>query len=253
MNAEQTLRSLEADASLIPDRFQGWWKNYLHRHHHYYLDVLSFLNEQDKQGKILEVGSVPGHFTVLLKLLGYDVLGVDIDPKRVAPLWQKYDLTVEKVDIEQQPLPFPANSFSVVLFSEILEHLRMNPLYALKELHRVLAPGGRLILGTPNITVLHRFHFLLGKGYQGNPVEEFKKLDSLGHMGHIRLYTLDEVESFLKHTGFQVASHAYKGPIKTESMSEKLIALLAPKKERLRNFLHVIARKDGAYTTSPAH
>ena len=53
-------------------------------HWYRYLDTLSFLDPNIyKQKKILDVGSFPGHFIVLLYKLGYNVYGIDIDPKRV--------------------------------------------------------------------------------------------------------------------------------------------------------------------------
>jgi len=198
MEAEKILQSLEDDVELVPIKIKDWWLNYLHLHRQYYLDTLSFLNSNDKGGGILEVGSVPGHFTVLLKSLGYNVRGVDIDPTRVKQIWGKYNIPVDKVDIEKEALPFPSDMFDIVLFSEILEHLRLNPLHALREVYRVLKPTGHIILSTPNITPMHRLYFLFGKSYQGNPVEEFEKLEWLGHMGHIRLYSFEEVKEFLQ-------------------------------------------------------
>ena len=46
-------------------------------------------------------------------------------------------------------LPFPDASFSCVLSSEVIEHVpKESPM--LDELCRVLKPGGRLVLGTPD-------------------------------------------------------------------------------------------------------
>src|SRR5207248_3573290 len=58
-----------------------------------------------------------------------------------------------------RPLPYSPSSFDLVILSEVAEHLpTIVPL--VPEIGRVLAPGGHLILSTPNIARLHsRFHF----------------------------------------------------------------------------------------------
>jgi SAM-dependent methyltransferase len=70
--------------------------------------------------------------------------GVSIDPD--------VDLT--------RPLPYPDGGFDVVVLCEVAEHLPTEiPVVA--EIGRVLAPGGHLVLSTPNVARLHsRWHFL---------------------------------------------------------------------------------------------
>ncbi|MHA1583164.1 MAG: class I SAM-dependent methyltransferase [Candidatus Baldrarchaeia archaeon] len=240
MNADIILRSLKKDVSLIDESIQDWWLNYLHEHFNRYLETLSVLFKLGLHGKILDVGSVPGHFTVLLKRLGYNVVGVDINPKRCMKYFQKYNLKVEKVDIETEKLPFQDNSFDFVLFMEMLEHLRINPLFALREIYRVLKSPGYMVLTTPNITLPMRISFLLGKSYQGNPAEEFAKLDRIGHMGHIRLYTLHEIRQLLEFSGFKVEYFMHLGKTKG-GWKTKLLRLLYPKQREFKPYLCVIS------------
>lgn len=53
-------------------------------------------------------------------------------------------------DINQLPLPFDENSLDEILCSSILEHVEYIPL--LKDLHRILRSGGRLIIIVPHFT-----------------------------------------------------------------------------------------------------
>ncbi len=64
----------------------------------------------------------------------------------------------ERVDLTR-PLPYADAAFDLVILSEVAEHLpTFIPIVA--EIGRVLAPGGRLVLSTPNLARLHsRWHF----------------------------------------------------------------------------------------------
>lgn len=53
-------------------------------------------------------------------------------------------------NIEDLPLPFADNSFDEILAQDILEHVDYIPV--LKDLHRILAPGGRLRIRVPHYT-----------------------------------------------------------------------------------------------------
>ena len=58
-------------------------------------------------------------------------------------------------DIEKLPLPFPDNSFDEILCQDILEHVEYIPV--LKDLHRILAPGGALHIRVPHFTAKNNF------------------------------------------------------------------------------------------------
>ena len=236
------LRDLEADVSLIGKSHRAWWLKYLRTHLDIYVDVLRLVRRHVVRGRLLEIGSVPGHLTVLLKRLGYDMDAVDLDPSRMQALYVKHDIRVRPLDIETQALPFEEAAFDGVLATELLEHLRLNPLFALAEMRRVLRPGGVILLSVPNITPVHRLRFLFGRDYQGDPVEEFRKIETLGHMGHIRLYSPNDVRRFLEATGFTNVSHCYRGKVQG-GWKGKLIRLLLPGREKWRAYLFSTARK----------
>jgi SAM-dependent methyltransferase len=239
--ARGILDAMEGDASLVSERIAGWWSNYLKYHRDRYLDSLALVGPVT--GRVLEVGSVPCQFTLLLKRLGYDVAGTDLAPERVSRFLERHDLRVDKVDIETERFPFEDGSFDTVLFFEVLEHLRINPLHTLRELARVLKPGGRLILTTPNITPAQRVSFLLDRPYQGDLVEEFKKLETVGHMGHFRLYSPVDIRRLLGAVGLHIDSLGYRGELAVPNWQSKLLLLLSPRKEIFRAYIVVQAHR----------
>lgn len=66
-------------------------------------------------------------------------------------------------DFSKEPLPFEDEEVSELLANHLIEHLSFRTLpFVLKEWHRVLAPGGKLILRTPNLRFICEM-YLAGK------------------------------------------------------------------------------------------
>ncbi len=97
-------------------------------------------------GRLLDVGCGAGMLLRRMRELGWNVEGVDPDPVavgRACALGFEARLgTLESQD-------YPAAGFDAVVLSHVVEHLR-DPRGTLAECARVLAPGGRLALFTPN-------------------------------------------------------------------------------------------------------
>ena len=90
-----------------------------------------------------------------------------------------------------------------VLFCELFEHLHLNPFHTLKEIFRVLRPGGLLVLTTPNLrrveTLSRLWH---GWGTQPPVSRAFHELfPSLLYHRHNREYTADELAYYLAFQG----------------------------------------------------
>ncbi len=113
-------------------------------------------------GRILDVPAGHGAFTNELLKLGYgDIHCLDID----AESFRLKDPRVHflRHDVAD-PLPYPDGHFDYVFSIEGIEHLQ-SPWTFARELCRVLKPGGRLFLSTPNtFSVDARLKYLIG-GY----------------------------------------------------------------------------------------
>jgi len=71
------------------------------------------------------------------------------------------DVKVHVVDLNEGSLPFADASFDLVTFTEVVEHLE-NYRAIIREVHRVLKPGGVLVITTPNVLNLKsRMRFLV--------------------------------------------------------------------------------------------
>ncbi|HTB62367.1 MAG TPA: class I SAM-dependent methyltransferase [Opitutales bacterium] len=60
------------------------------------------------------------------------------------------EIKVDVADLNHEPLPYPDATFDLVTCTEVIEHLE-HYRFTLREIYRVLKPGGRLVVTTPNI------------------------------------------------------------------------------------------------------
>jgi ubiquinone/menaquinone biosynthesis C-methylase UbiE len=98
---------------------------------------------------ILDIGCGTGHLAGELMQRGYTAWGVDLSEGMVEYARQHYNPDRFRVgDIER--IPFPDNTFDAVMCLGVMEYLEKDEL-ALREMWRVLKPGGRAVITTPNI------------------------------------------------------------------------------------------------------
>lgn len=122
----------------------------------YLLDGILKLFEDEKRGVVADLGCGDGDYSEALTQMGFKVTACDLDVGR----FRYRDKIDFKVCDVTKPLPFENNSFDYVVLAEVIEHLR-NPYQVMQELSRILRPGGKMILSTPNILNLKsRIRFL---------------------------------------------------------------------------------------------
>ncbi len=217
--APESLALLDRVAERIAPDDEGlaaWCAKYTRQHRERLAGDLRLLEGVASSGaRVLEYGAVPLLMTAALAERGFDVSALDVGPERFARAIEALGLDVRRCDVETEPVPFDTGAFDVVLFNEIFEHLRINPLFTLREVLRVLRPGGQLLLSTPNLRSLRGLKNLLldGEAYAASAdvYRQYEKLETLGHMGHVREYTTKEVTQLLTRIGFEVESVVYRG------------------------------------------
>lgn len=114
------------------------------------LDRYRFAAPYCREQRVLEVGCSFGHGTKILASVASAVDAVDIYEPAVAYARQcNLNDNVQFHLVDACDLPFRAGEFDVVVTFEVIEHVE-EPQKFLLEILRVLKPGGRLILSTPN-------------------------------------------------------------------------------------------------------
>lgn len=100
-------------------------------------------------GELLEIGCGEGRGIELLTSKVNSYSAVDKIDEVVVQLSEKYkEATIIQATIP--PLPFEDNSFNSIVSFQVIEHIKDDATY-LKEIHRILKPGGRALISTPNI------------------------------------------------------------------------------------------------------
>ena len=139
-------------------------------------------------GTLLEVGCGSGRFLNRMRGLGWAVEGVEFDPVAAARIEEKYGIPVAVGSLPE--LRYAQDKYDVVAMSQVIEHVH-DPVALLKECRRVLRPGGRLVLSTPNtLSVAHR---LYGRSWRG-----------LEPPRHLHIFSPAALENVARRCGLQV-------------------------------------------------
>ena len=135
--------------------------------------------------RVLDLGCRDGALTETFSA-GNEVVGVDADREALEEA-AKLGIETHWADLDQ-PLEFPDGSFDVLVAGELLEHLR-DPERLVKEIRRVLRPGGTFVASVPNAYRLKgRLLFLLGRPPENDPT-------------HLQMFRAQEVRALL--AGFE--------------------------------------------------
>ncbi len=106
------------------------------------------LRDLPRTTPVIEVGCGDASFTTDLAGRFDGVTAIDISAGQIADNAVRFPhVTFRQHDVSQR-FPFADATFEVVWCSEVLEHL-FEPEYALREMHRILRPGGRLLVTVP--------------------------------------------------------------------------------------------------------
>jgi len=135
-------------------------------------------------GKMLDVGCGNGRYLLTMRTLGWDVQGVEFSESGVR-VCRQANLPVHHGDLESAA--FPGDSFDLITVRHVIEHIP-DPQPFMRELVRVLKPGGRLVIETPNSQALGRAW--LGGNWYANDVPR-----------HLILFSPDNLSQLARNHG----------------------------------------------------
>jgi len=164
------------------------------------MKIISLVGENKK---VLDVGCASGYIGEHLKKKGCSLVGIEID-KKCAEIAKRAYEDVIIADVEKlEAISYPEHFFDVIIFADILEHLK-NPSETLIKFKKYLKKDGAVIVSLPNIAQIKiRLRLLLGKF----DYEEIGILDRT----HLRFYTLKTAKRLLENNSYKIISVDYSG------------------------------------------
>jgi 2-polyprenyl-3-methyl-5-hydroxy-6-metoxy-1,4-benzoquinol methylase len=144
--------------------------------------------------RILDVGCGTGLNAALMRAAGHSVIGVDLSPVAIGRFREK-GLEGFVCDLEAASLPPEVAPFDLVYASEVIEHCADTDAF-LKEIHRVLKPGGQLVLSTPN-SAFWPYRIL---GILGRTPSEYQ------HSRHVRFFSKRSLRAAIESAGFEIVA-----------------------------------------------
>ena len=164
-----------------------------------------YLGRDYIQGDLLELGCGEGRGVDLLAPLANSYTALDKIQEVIDKLAAAYpDLTFQQAVFPPMDT-LPDNAFDTVVSFQVIEHIKKDKLF-LQEIHRVLKPGGRALITTPNIK----------KTLTRNP-------------WHVREYTAQQLEALAKEVFTKVTTKGITG-------NDKVWAYYEANKASVRKF-----------------
>jgi 2-polyprenyl-3-methyl-5-hydroxy-6-metoxy-1,4-benzoquinol methylase len=151
-----------------------------------------------REGRVLEVAAGSGAFAQRLVALGFTVEACDLYPEQ----FRLANVPIRFADLSER-LPYADATFEYLSCLEGVEHLE-DQFAFVRECWRVLRPGGRMVLSTPNILGLASRWRYFWTGFfplATRPMNEHQKAPV---HDHIHLITYYELRYILRTTGFVV-------------------------------------------------
>lgn len=117
--------------------------------------IVEYLDEAragiEGDARLLDIGSGGGWTLKCLELMGVadgiSFYGMDVSRRRLSEIYGRERWVLTEGDVEEG-IRYDAGSFDIVVCEQVLEHLH-DPASAMREIGRVLCPGGLLIVGVP--------------------------------------------------------------------------------------------------------
>jgi SAM-dependent methyltransferase len=149
-----------------------------------------------RTGRVLDIGCGPGLLLREFQRHGWEVQGTELNEASAAYARDKLEIPVHTGPATE--LPWPTNHFDAVVMWHVLEHLP-DARQALREVARVLRPGGVFLIGVPNF----------GSTEARMAQDKWFHLDVPRHLTH---FTRESLTAALAETGFTIKRLSFFAP-----------------------------------------
>jgi SAM-dependent methyltransferase len=162
--------------------------------------------------RVLDVGAGHGLLLSLLREFGHECHALDVQDQPTAhPDTYDMGIVFRLCNVEVDPIPYPDESFDAVVCCQVLEHFSHSHLPAMKEIWRVLRPGGIVEIDVPNaVSFRNRSRMLRGKHVTFDYEDHYLYATPILYKGmsffprrHNREFTRLELATLLRVSGFR--------------------------------------------------
>jgi 2-polyprenyl-3-methyl-5-hydroxy-6-metoxy-1,4-benzoquinol methylase len=164
------------------------------------------------KGRLMDVGTGFGFFLAEMKKRGWEVMGVEISQRGLNYARNRLGVNVTPGPLEKAGLP--EGHFDGVTAFYVIEHLP-DPIACLRECHRILKPGGLLLLRYPHTTPIKNLLRLLGI--------ENQLYDLPAHLSDFSPETLQRL---LEKVGFDSCEHFIGGYTFPDNLGKRVFSFL---------------------------
>jgi SAM-dependent methyltransferase len=170
------------------------------------------LQQYAREGKLLDVGTGFGFFLAEMKKKGWDVTGVEISQKGMDYARDVLGLAIYPGPLEKAN--FPDRYFDAITGFYVIEHLPQ-PIGFLRECHRILKPGGLLLLRYPHTTPIK------------NLLQFFGIKNRLYDLpAHLSDFSPRMIQRCLERTGFEKCCHLIGGYTLPSDFGKRIASIL---------------------------
>lgn len=165
--------------------------------------------------KVLEIGCGKGALLNHMQLAGFVVQGVDVDREALSACRTEHP-GLSVCLASGDALPFESGAFDAVVSFDVFEHIKGSDRH-LAEVRRILRPGGRYLLQTPNKWTNIPFELIRQwKKFHTGPITSYREIVK----DHCALHNYWELRRRFARNGFDIAF--FDVPIVNDYFKEKL-------------------------------
>ncbi|MDR1303774.1 MAG: class I SAM-dependent methyltransferase [Verrucomicrobiales bacterium] len=172
------------------DQFTGYSDYTADRELHelFFREQLAKLEQRVPKGRILDIGCAFGYLLHEARQRGWKPEGIELSGRAVAYARDELKLKIHSAPLRENQ--FPAATFNAVIMNDVIEHYG-HPAQEVREVYRILAPGGAYLLHTPNFASWWRL--LMRRQWVHLKPEE-----------HLYYFAPATISRLLRHYGFEV-------------------------------------------------